>query len=100
MLIPLQNLRKPNSTILSPGFVIVVFGLLVTLLTNPLMSFVLPLANWIGNGASHWKWFPTFKSIPIILLSITISAAIFYVLYFAVIVIKLFKSFWESIEDD
>lgn len=90
-----QRLFSSEKSIITSFCILVaVFSILLTLVIQT-------LAVHLWGGIVQGNWFsPNFKSISFVLLSILFGAIISYLLYFAVVIRKLFKGFWKSLEEE
>jgi hypothetical protein len=96
-----KNVQVPQPLSGAEKFIIIFFFILVAIFSISLTIIVQTIASYFFRGTFEWSWIRhIFKIIPFFLLSTLVVVIISYFWHLTVVIRKLFKGFWESVEGE
>jgi hypothetical protein len=97
----IESTQTHQPATLSEKLITITFAILVAVFSILPILIIHALSSLVWGGTFEWKWLANgFQDIFFILLLTVFSAGILYFLSLAVVVSKLIKVFWISLEED
>jgi hypothetical protein len=96
-----KNVQAPQPLSGSEKFLIILFFILVAIFSISLTIIAQAIIYYFLGVTFEWSWLRhIFKILPFFFLSILFVGIISYFLRLTVVITKLFKGFWESLEGE